>query len=97
MKKCLTAFVFSIALAGCASQGTRFDMAQVEAMQPGVTTYDETVRTLGKPYAINYAQDGSKSVMWMWVQVSPVGSEHRATRILFDKEGKMIRIASKVE
>lgn len=97
MKKYLSAIVVVTALAGCASKGTKFDMAQVEAMQPGVTTYDEAVQSLGKPTAINYAKDGSKSVTWVWAQASIVGSQSRGARILFNKDGKMIRVASKVE
>lgn len=97
MKKYLCAAVVLAALTGCATKGTKFDMAQVEAMQPGVTTYDDAVRTLGKPYLIHYPEDGSRSAMWMWVQASLVGSQSRATRILFDRDGKMIRVVSKME
>ena len=73
------------------------NMADVEAFQPGVTTYDEVVEKLGKPKSQNFAADGSKNVTWIWVQVVPGASQSRATRIAFDKEGKMVRIMSKVE
>lgn len=81
------------ALTACASHGTRFDMADVEAMQPGVTTYDEAVQKLGKPKAQNFAADGSKTVTWIYA--TALGA--RGTKIAFDKDGKMVRIMSKVE
>lgn len=96
MKK-LMIVVAIFALTACASHGTRFDMADVEAMQPGVTTYDEAVQKLGKPKAQNFAEDGSKSVTWVWAMAGLGVVKSRATRILFDKDGKMIRVASKVE
>ena len=98
MKKVVFAAVFAIAMSACATRGTKFEMADVDAFQPGVTTYDQAVEKLGKPKAINIAPDGSKSVLWVYVQVAALaGTESRGTRILFDKEGKMIRVASKVE
>lgn len=92
MKK-LMIVVAMFALAACASHGTRFDMADVEAMQPGVTTYDEAVQKLGKPKAQNFAADGSKTVTWIYA--TAIGA--RGTKIAFDKDGKMVRIMSKVE
>ena len=93
----LLAILFLIVLSACASQGTKFDMADVEAMQPGVTTYDQAVEKLGKPKAINFAADGSKTAMWVWVQVVVGSLQSRGTKIQFDRDGKMVRIMSKVE
>lgn len=92
MKKLMIVAVM-LTLTACASHGTRFDMADVEAMQPGVTTYDEAVQKLGKPKAQNFAQDGSKNVTWIYA--TALGA--KGTKIAFDKDGKMVRIISKVE
>ncbi|MFZ2161973.1 MAG: hypothetical protein WAW02_07145 [Sideroxyarcus sp.] len=97
MKYVFAILFAALLLAGCASKGTKFQMADVDAMQPGVTTYQEAVKKLGKPYGVNFAEDGAKSVTWVWAMAGMVGSQSRATRILFDKDGKMIRVASKVE
>lgn len=96
MKKFL-AIASLVMLASCATRGTKFEMADVEAMQPGVTTYEQAVEKLGKPRAVKIAPDGAKSVTWIYAQAGLAGSESRGTRILFDKDGKMIRVASKVE
>jgi len=38
-----------VALAGCASVGQDFSMADVDAMQPGITTFQDVVAKLGQP------------------------------------------------
>lgn len=92
MKKLMIVAVM-FALTACVSHGTRFEMADVEAMQPGITTYDEAVQKLGKPKAQNFAEDGSKTVTWIYA--TAFGA--RGAKIAFDKGGKMVRIMSKVE
>lgn len=99
--KVISAMLFAaLLLAGCASTavGTKFSMADVDAMQPGVTTYEDAIQKLGKPRAQDFAADGSKSVTWVWAaQTGFGGVQSGATRILFDKSGKMIRVAAKSE
>ncbi|HJV26721.1 MAG TPA: hypothetical protein VJ673_13620 [Aromatoleum sp.] len=96
--KLITTMLFAAALlTGCATRGTNFAMSDVEVMQPGVTTYSEAVARLGKPASVKYAEDGRKSVLWLYVQASLVGAEHRGVRVSFDKDDKMIRIVSKAE
>ena len=55
-------------LAACATSGTKFEMSAVNAMQPGVTTYEEAVAKLGKPHGVTIAADGAKNVVWSWAQ-----------------------------
>lgn len=97
MKKLILASVLALTLAACATKGTNFNMADVDAFQPGVTTLDDAVAKLGKPRGTKIGPNGEKSVTWIYAQASLAGSESRGTRILFDKDGKMIRVASKVE
>lgn len=97
MKKIALAVFVAVTLAACASQGTKFNMADVDQFEPGVTTYDDAVAKLGKPRGINLAADGSKSVLWIYAAAALGHTESRGTRILFDKDGKMVRVASKVE
>lgn len=96
MKK-LMVLAAMLFMTACASRGTKFEMSDVEAFQPGVTTYEQVVEKLGKPKAQNFANDGSKTATWIWVQVVPGASQSRGTKIAFDKEGKMVRVMSKVE
>ena len=84
-------------LSACASQGTKFEMSDVNSMKPGSTTYEQAVEKLGKPRAVAMNADGSKSATWIWAQAGAfVGTQSRGVKILFDKDGKMIRIAGKV-
>lgn len=86
----------TILLVACATSGTKFEMSAVNAMQPGVTTYDQAVANLGKPFSVNIAADGSKRVVWSWAQGSGLTEvQSRAVGILFDKDGKMVRVAGK--
>lgn len=85
------------ALTACATRGQKFEMSDVESFQPGVTTYQEVVEKLGKPRSQNFTQDGGKSVTWVYARASLAGSESRGTRLLFDKDGKLVRVMSKVE
>ena len=86
-----------LALTACATRGQKFEMTDVENFQPGVTTYEEVVEKLGKPRSQNFTQDGGKSATWVYARASLAGSESRGTRLLFDKDGKLIRVMSKVE
>lgn len=85
------------ALTACATHGQRFEMTDVEAMQPGVTTYEEAVEKLGKPKSQNFAADGSKTATWIWVMAGLGVVKSRGTKIAFDKDGKMVRVMSKAE
>ena len=95
MKKAMVLFA-TILLAACATSGTKFEMSDVNAMQPGVTTYEQAVAKLGKPFGVSMTADGTKSVVWSWAQAGGLtGIQKRAARILFDKDGKMVRVAGK--
>lgn len=93
MKTITTILLIAALATGCASRGTKFEMSDVEAFQPGVTTYDDAVAKLGKPKAQNFAQDGSKTATWVYA--TALGG--KGTKIAFDKDGKMVRVMSKVE
>lgn len=97
MKK-LIVVIAMLMLTACATRGQKFEMSDVESFQPGVTTYDQVVEKLGKPRSQNFAQDGGKSATWIYARAGVlVGVESRGTRMLFDKEGKLVRVMSKVE
>lgn len=97
MKTITTILLIAGLLSACATRGTNFDMADVNAFQPGVTTCDDAVAKLGKPKSQNYAQDGSKTMLWIFAQASIAGSSSKGTKIAFDKDCKMTRVMSKVE
>lgn len=97
MKTIATLLVAAAVLVGCASSGHRFEMADVNTFQPGVTTYNDAVAKLGQPHSESYNEDGTKAVIWAYSFASPVGAFARATKILFDKDGKLVRVMSRVQ
>lgn len=87
----------AFALTACASSGTKFEMADIERMQPGVTTEQEAVQKIGKPTNTRFNPDGSKALIWAWAQTVPGKTTSRGVSVLFDKEGRFVRIISKTE
>lgn len=97
MKKLLIIVSTLMLLTGCATRGEKFEMTDVNAMQPGVTTFEEAREKLGKPRGTKFDENGNKIVTWMWIQAGLAGREARGVRILFDKDDKMVRITGKME
>jgi hypothetical protein len=96
MKRLLGSLALALLTCGCAYQqsGHPFDSETVAQLQPGVSTDREAVDKLGPASGVfNYA-GGSKLLTWGYVHRVPIGtnSEARAA-ILFDADGKMIRVA----
>ena len=73
--------------------GTNFSQAEVDKLQPGITTYDQAVTHLGKPYAIKTDVKGRKVATWSYA--SPAGA--RAVAIVFDSNGVMERVAGRTD
>ena len=93
MKKALLIATL-LALTGCMTVGTQFDSSKVDELKPGMA-YEEVVTALGKPNSTEYAEDGRRAVTWNYVS-NKIGSDRMGyVAILFDKDGKMIRIAKR--
>ena len=98
MKRLLGALAVALVLltSGCYEQrGKRFGPEEVGQLQPGVSTERDAIDKFGPPSGVfNYA-GGSKLLNWQYVHGIPIGttSEARAA-ILFDADGKMIRVAN---
>lgn len=84
-------------IAGCASVGQDFDMGEVDRLQPGVTTIEQAKEKLGKPGLITNTQNGEVGLAWSRSQVVMGSSKWKSVAILFDKDGKMIRVVSRQE
>jgi hypothetical protein len=89
--------VAMVALAGCASVGQDFSMADVDAMQPGITTFQDAVAKLGKPNSTSMSGDGRTASSWVRVTAGLGGSSNKTVIIVFDKDGKMIRVAQRTD
>lgn len=98
MKSFIAAIVIVIALAGCKTVGTEFDMNRVDEMKPGVTTLAEATELLGKPANVNYSPDGGKLAQWSFIKAQYLGkSSSGRLAVVFDKDDKMVRIAQRGE
>ena len=84
-------------IAGCASTGQDFDMAEIDRLQPGITTIEQAKEKLGKPRSITNAADGSYGAIWVRAQASMGSVTSKSVSILFDKDGKMIRVSHRSE
>jgi hypothetical protein len=97
MKKYWIALVFAASIAGCAHMGNKFDLASADTFQPGVTTLDEAKAKLGEPVAVSTDANGSQRVSWKYVSASPVGAQGARLDVVFDKDGKMVRVAHRAK
>lgn len=82
---------------GCASMGQDFSMADVDAMQPGVTTFEQAQGVLGKPMGVSTSADGRIGATWIRTSAGLGAAASKSVGILFDKDGKMIRVITRSE
>lgn len=82
------------ALVACASSGTNFNEDAVARLVPTQTTETEAVALLGaKPYSRTIVKaDGGYVLTWIHVRIGPINHRSRGLSVLFDKDGKMVRI-----
>jgi hypothetical protein len=77
--------------------GKDYTQADIDAMQPGITTFMQAQERLGKPQSVNYAPDGRTAATWVRVSHVLGSMSSKGVSVLFDKEGKMIRIVNRQE
>ena len=100
MRSICVLFAAAIFVSGCVTKtvGTKFDMAIVDSFQPQVTTKDDAVSKLGKPASLTNLPDGGTILVWGYVEGSSSGRGYGArASILFNQDGKMVRVVSKAE
>lgn len=88
----LAAFGCLIALGACAREiGQPIDADAVGKLTPGRSTYADVVRQFGQ--AVRVRGHGSGTVAhWQYLKDTPDGTEYDSLRIVFDKDGRMIRV-----
>jgi len=64
----LFVIVALLALTSCMSMGTKVDQDKLTQFQKGKTTYAEVVQQLGKPTQSTLNSDGSRIVVYTYVQ-----------------------------
>lgn len=88
----VAALVCGVALGACAREiGQPIDAAAVGKLTPGRSTYADVVSQFGK--AVRVRGHGSGTVAhWQYLKDRPDGTEYDSLRIVFDKNGRMVRI-----
>jgi len=81
-----------LTLGGCITSGTKFDATDIQALIPGVSTQAEAIERFGQPTSISSYEDGSTLLQWMWSEVVYTAGESRHLAVLFDRNGRMLRI-----
>ncbi|WP_260427935.1 hypothetical protein [Burkholderia stagnalis] len=95
MRKTFAACALALSLTACMTMGNKFDIHDADQFIPGVTTLQQAQEKLGTPTATNSMPNGSTLQQWIYSQASVLGGTSSNIAILFDRDGKMIRIASK--
>lgn len=85
----------TLVLAACMTIGTKFDVAKVDQLKPGVSMISDAVQLLGPPNAESSMHDNSKLLQWQYVRGTMVGGSSAHVAILFDASGTMVRVTHK--
>lgn len=95
MKKIFAALCLALTIgsASAATLGNEFEIERADAFEQGVTTLDEAKEQLGTPVSTSTDADGNQTVWWKYVKVNLFGKDVRRLAVVFDKGGKMTRIA----
>lgn len=86
-------FSFIVNIAQAASAGNEFDIERADTFQQGVTTLEEAKEQLGIPTSISTDAEGNQTLWWKYVKVGFLGRDVRKLSVVFDKDGKMLRVA----
>ncbi len=81
-------FTAALALAGCVSMGTDYDVAAVDRLQVGMTKA-EVIGLLGQPNQVVTNADGSERLVWVHSTGSMFGANARSVGLPFDANGRL--------
>lgn len=84
-------------MTACTTIGNKFDPAFVDQLTPGTSTTDDAIRLLGKPSAVSTGANGSRLLQWQYVQGTPIGGSGAHVAVLFDQDGKMVRVTHRAQ
>lgn len=88
---CILAAVSFLAIAGCASSGTKIDQANIQKIRPGATTKQQMIEMFGQPLSQSYGTEGKLSMLWHYVYVGPFGTgmKQQNLAVLFDQQDRV--------
>lgn len=86
-----TLLIATALVAGCATSTTLVERAAT--LQPGVSTTNDAIAKLGSPNSRSAAGNGAVLLQWMESKSLYVSASAAHVAILFDSNGRMIRVA----
>lgn len=72
--------------------GNRFDVDKIGELNPGKTTVVDATKLLGDPSSRSALPDGEVLLEWNYSTGSPMGGSAGHASIVFDRQGRMVRI-----
>ncbi|WP_066520316.1 outer membrane protein assembly factor BamE domain-containing protein [Sphingobium cloacae] len=81
----------ALALTGCVSMGTNYDVTAVDRLQVGMTKA-EVIQLLGHPNQVITTSDGGQRLVWVYSTGSMFGANARSVGLPFGPEGKLTDI-----
>lgn len=85
----------AVTLAACVTVGKKFDIDKVDQLQPGISTTSDAIRLLGPTTSESSMQGNAKLLQWQYSQGTLAGGSGAHVAILFDANGKMVRVTHK--
>jgi len=67
--KKIVAVLICLGLIGCATTGTRIEQDKVKQIREGITTQEEVIALMGKPFMQNLTSDGKIIMMYQYTKV----------------------------
>jgi len=71
------AVLICLVLIGCATTGTRIELEKVKQIKEGITTQEEVIELMGKPFMQNLTSDGKIIMLYQYTKV-----KNRATNFI---------------
>jgi len=77
MRKLLLFLFLVLFMCGCATTGTRIEQDKLRQIKEGITTQEEVIALMGKPFMQNLTSDGKIIMMYQYTKV-----KNRATNFI---------------
>lgn len=102
MRLFCVAILIGVFCVGCSTvtSGTKFNVENVDRLEPGETTTAEAREWLGEPYQVVTNEKGEQLYVWQHVEarafVGTVNTDMQRLSVVFSESGRMIRIHQKI-
>lgn len=82
-------------LTACMTIGHKFDIEQLDQLQPKVSSVSDATQLLGPATSETSYPDGSRLLQWQFSQGTPFGGKGAHAAVLFGQDGRMIQVVQR--